>query len=59
MDFSKLLHGIGKVVLCISSPLPNKTKFVEALLLTKGVEWFNVQIQIPDTGQKMYYSHIS
>ena len=26
MDFSKLLHGIVKVVLYIYRPLPNKTK---------------------------------
>ena len=26
MDLFKLLHGFVKVVLCISRPLPNKTK---------------------------------
>ena len=26
MDFSKLLYGFSKVVLCVSRPLPNKTK---------------------------------
>ena len=26
MDFSKLIHEFAKVVLCISRPLPNKTK---------------------------------
>ena len=28
MDLSKLLHGFVKVVLCISCPLPNKTKLM-------------------------------
>ena len=43
MDMLKLLHGFVKAVLCISRPLPNKTKlkFDQASKFVKasGLKW--------------------